>query len=130
MIDCLREEISPFGIQCCLVTPGFFRTTIFAPTNIKIGPSSIPDYVELNKAYQAGLTALHKSQLQGDPKKATDRVVDMVRSEGKAAGKPIPARFPLGADAVEVIRENCSKKMKICDEWEAFTSDTRLDVKE
>ena len=49
--------------------------------------------------------------------------MDMVRLEGKAADKIIPPRFLVGADAIEKIRDNC-EKMKICDEWEAFSSDT------
>lgn len=102
VVNCLREEISPFGIECCLITPGYYRTNIFAPTNIKFGQPSIPDYAELNKLYQAGVNALHSNQ-PGDPRKATDRIVDMVRSEGKAAGKTIPPRSPIGADAVEII---------------------------
>lgn len=129
MVDCLREEVSPFGIECCLLTPGYYRTEIFAPTNIKFGPPSISDYAEFNKLYQAGVNGMHHTQ-QGDPRKATDRIVDMARSEGKAAGKAIPARFPVGPDAIEKIRANCSKKMAICDEWEAFSSDTKLDPKE
>ena len=126
MVDCLREEISPFGIQTCLLTPGHYRTEVFAPTNIKFGPPSIPDYAEFNKLYQAGVGALHHNQ-PGDPRKATDCIVDMVRAEGKAAGKTIPQRFPVGPDAVEIIRANCSKKLQICDEWEAVSSDTNLD---
>ena len=39
---------------------------------------------------------MHQNQ-QGNPRKATDRVVDMVRSEGKAAGMSVPARLHLGA---------------------------------
>ena len=126
MIDCLQEEVSPFGIQCCLITPGYHRTSVFAPTNIKFGQPSIPDYAEFNRLYQAGVQALHNTQ-SGDPRKATALVVDMVRAEGKCAGKAMPPRFPLGADAVEKIRENCDKKMQICDEWEDNCSDTRLD---
>ncbi len=72
---------------------------------------------------------MHHAQ-PGDPRKATDRIVDMVRGEGGAAGKSIPARFPVGADAVEKIRGNCAKKMEVCDEWEAFCSDTKLDTEE
>lgn len=99
------------------------------PSNIKFGHPSIPDYAEFNKLYQAGVSALHNPQ-QGDPRKATDRIMDMVRSEDKAEGKTIPARFPVGADAVEKIRGNWSKKIEICDEWEAFSSDTKLDPQE
>ena len=124
MVDCLREEVSPFGIQCCLVTPGFYRTNIFTPTNMKTGPQLIADYDKLNTEYQAGLADLN----MGDPRKATDRIVDMVRSKGKAAGKAIPARFPLGADAVAIIRDSCTKKLSLCDEWEDITSDTQFDA--
>lgn len=124
MVDCLREEVSPFGIQCCLVTPGFYRTNIFTPTNMKTGPQLIADYDKLNTEYQAGFADLN----MGDPRKATDRIVDMVRSERKAAGRAIPARFPLGADAVTIIRDDCTKKLSLCDEWEDFTSDTRFDA--
>lgn len=66
---------------------------------------------------------MHMTQC-GDPRKAKDRVVDMVRSEGMVRGKRIPARFPLGEDGLEIIRKNCSEKTRICDEWEALTSDT------
>lgn len=69
---------------------------------------------------------MHQKQ-PGDPRKATDRIVGMVRSEGKAAGKTIPARLPVGVDAVEKVRGNCSKKLEICDGWEAFSNDKDLD---
>ncbi len=68
MVDCLREEISPFGIECCLITPGYYRTDIFAPTHIKFGPPSIPDYAEFNTLYKGGVQAMHHTQ-QGDPRR-------------------------------------------------------------
>lgn len=80
----------------------------------------------MNELYQAGVKAMHQKQ-PGDPRKARDRIVDMVRSEGKAAGRNLPPRFPVGPDAVMKIRGNCSKKMEICEEWEAFSANTNLD---
>ncbi len=65
---------------------------------------------------------MHHTQ-KGDPKKATDCIVDMVRSDGKT----IPPRFPVGKDAIEKIRANCAAKVAICDEWEGFCSDTQFD---
>ena len=132
MVNCLREEVSPFGIQCCIVTPGLYCTNIFARANIKIGAASIPDYAELNENLQAGITARAgpSNPWGGDPRKATDRVVDMVRSEGKAAGRSIPDRFPVGAMAVTMIKELCAKKIDICNEWGDMTSDTQFDVED
>lgn len=69
---------------------------------------------------------MHHKQL-GCPRKTTNRIVDMVRSKGKAAGKTLPPRFPVVVDAVEIVRGNCSKKIEICDEWETFSSDTKFD---
>ena len=126
VVDCLREEVSAFGIQCCLVVPGYHRTKIFAPGNIKFGTSSIPDYAEFNKLYQAGVASLHENQ-PGDPKKATDCIVDVVRGEGKAAGKTLPHRLPVGTEAFTKMRERCSEIVKICDEWEHVTTDTNLE---
>ena len=58
----------------------------------------------------------------GDPRKATDRIIDIVRSEGKST----PPRFPV-ANAVERIRGNYLKKIEIYDEWEAFSSNIELE---
>ena len=125
MVDCLREEVSPFKIQCCLIIPDYYRTNIFAPTNIKFGPLRILDYTDFNKGYQGGVASLHNNQ-PGDPKKATDIIVDIVRAEGKAVGMTLPARLPVGADAFEKMREKSFKVLKQCDEWEEITSDTNL----
>ena len=129
IVDYLTEEVSPFGIQCCLVTPGYYRTEIFAPTNIKFRPASIHDYAEFNKLYQGGVAALHHNQA-GDPRKATDRIVAAVRSEGKAAGKRLPSRLPIGPDGASAMRDKCLKTMKLCDEWEGLSDDTNLDSKQ
>lgn len=126
VVDCLREEVSPFGIQCCLVTPGYYRTKIFAPGNIKFGVPSIPDYAEFNKGYQARVASLHENQ-PGDPKKATDCIVDVVRGEGEAAGKTLPNRLPVGTDAFDIMRERCSEIIRICDEWEHVSTDTKFE---
>ena len=126
MVDCIKEEVGPFGIRCCLVTPGHYRTNIFAPTNIKFGSASIPDYAEHNKLYQAGVGAMHNNQ-PGDPRKATDFIVDVVRSEGKAKGKQLPGRLPVGDDGIASIRAKCEETLKICDEWAPLCGDHSAD---
>ena len=126
VVDCLREEVSAFGVQCCLVTPGYYRTKIFAPGNIKFGAPSIPDYAEFNKGYQASVASLNENQ-PGDPRKATDWIVDVVRGEGIAAGKTLPNRLPVGTDAFDIMRGRCSEIVKICDEWEHIATDTKFE---
>ena len=49
----------------------------------------------------------------------------MVRSEGNA-GQIVPIRFPLGADAVKAMQEECDKEKATCEVREDFTSDTHF----
>lgn len=58
----------------------------------------------------------------GDPRKAVERIVDVVRSEGMAARKELPVRLPLGGDALAVIRKKCEETLKICEDWEDLIS--------
>ena len=52
--------------------------------------------------------------------------MDVVRAEGKASGKQIPFRLPLGPDGLATIREKCTKTLKICDEWSDVVIDTNF----
>jgi hypothetical protein len=126
-VNCLEEEVSPFGVRCCLVIPGYYRTKIFAPTNFKFETSKnpVPEYDEFNKATQAMISGFDGNQ-PGDPRKAMDCLVDVVRGEGKAAGKPFPFRLPLGPDGVAIIRDRLGKTLKACDDWEDVSKDTAL----
>lgn len=54
---------------------------------------------------------------KGDPDKAMEVVVDVVRGEGKAKGRPWPLYLALGDDADEGIREKSAKLLKHLDEW-------------
>jgi hypothetical protein len=54
----------------------------------------------------------------GDPERAALRIIDVVKGEGMAAGKPFPKRLPLGEDAVRAMRAKCEETLKLCKEWE------------
>jgi hypothetical protein len=44
-------------------------------------------------------------------------VVDVVRGEGKAKGKPWPLYLALGDDAGEAIRQKSTKLLQHVDQW-------------
>lgn len=44
-------------------------------------------------------------------------VVDVVRGEGVAKGRPWPGYLILGEDAENDVRTKCSKVLKVLDEW-------------
>ena len=76
----------------------------------------IADYDEL----RAACIAMYKSfpdTVTGDPEKAAEAIVDVVRGEGVANGRPWPEYLFLGEEAEKAVREKCSKALKILDEW-------------
>ena len=54
---------------------------------------------------------------KGDPEKAMEAVVDVVKGEGKAKGRSWPLYLALGDDADEGIRQKSAKLLKHVDEW-------------
>ena len=79
----------------------------------------IAGYDELRAAGVARI-ARYKSlpgTINGDPEKATEAIVDVVRGEGVAKGRPWPEYLFLGEGAEEAVRGKCSKVPKILDEW-------------
>lgn len=60
----------------------------------------------------------------GDPEKAVEVMLDVVKGEGVAEGKDTPFRLPLGSDGLEVMRAKCSGTLKVCEEWEAMIKST------
>lgn len=108
-----------------IINPGHFRTSILSPENVKYDFDATDAYTEMRTAVMAGSAALNGNQ-PGDPLKAVERIIDVVRGEGTAAGKDFPKRLPLGSDALAVIKKKCLETLRICDEWEAVITSTDL----
>jgi len=126
LVECLQKETNQFGVKNIIFEPGYFRTKIYAPENLKFDKvNPIHDYIELNKMLKAGISAINGHQ-PGDPKKAVNCMIDVIKGEGFAKGKTLPARLPLGPDGLEQIRNKCNETLKICNEWEAFVGNTNL----
>jgi hypothetical protein len=87
-----------FGVQNVLFEPGFYRTKVYTEGNLKYAPLRVQEYSEIHNALAAGVASVDGIQ-RGDPVKAAERMVDVVRREGMAEGKEIPLRLPLGATA-------------------------------
>ncbi|KAJ5712681.1 hypothetical protein N7493_009149 [Penicillium malachiteum] len=123
----LAVEVASFGIRTSILVFGHFRTELMSPENTKFrAPNLQPEYDELNKLIKAGLGAQNGTQ-PGNPTKACELVVEAVRGEGRCQGKELPLRLPVGADAFGFIRDNCSERLKLCDEWDGITSQTNFD---
>ena len=60
--------------------------------------------------------AVHGKQL-GDPKKGVEVMLDVIRGEGIAAGRPTPLVLGLGSDTSDTIKKVCDDKLKQLEEW-------------
>lgn len=65
---------------------------------------------------------------KGDPVKAMEVVVDVVRNEGVAKGKPWPGLLVLGEDSERDIRNKCQATLQILDNWGDVARNVNLDV--
>ena len=115
------------GVQAVLFQLGFFRTKIMDPRNLKGEAPSIDDYKELNTVVGDFVGGMNGNQ-PGDPVKAVNIMIDVIKSEGVAAGKPMPERLPLGPDVLAKIRDKYTAYLEVCKEWEDVIAST--DIKE
>ena len=120
--ECLQIETAEFGIQTIIFEAGYFRTDVFG-SRLKDNRSVIEDNMKLYDEVQNALSAFNGNQ-RGDPKKAAERIIDVLKSEGMAAGRLMPPRLPLGPDSLAAIRAKCEATLKICDEWEGLIGST------
>ena len=125
-IDCVSKDVGLFNIKCMLAIVGEFRTKIYSETNVAFAPTTIDAYAGIQAAVKEGLKKADDAQ-PGDPNKAPELLVDGVKGQGGAEGRPMPTRLVIGADAFQAIRKKCQMLLKVCDEWEEFGTKTNLD---
>ena len=113
-----------FGIRSIIFEPGYFRTKAFG--NIDSQAPHIADYTEFNKAVHEFEKNSYGKE-PGDPNKAVERMIDIVKGEGLAKGKDIPVRMPLGKDGLKIVKDKCLTTLKICDDWNELITSTDIE---
>jgi len=107
-------ELAPAGIKVLIVIPGSFRTE-----NIYGQPFETSNRIPGNDAMRAkaenAFTSVAGTE-KGDPDKAMEVVVDVVRGEGKATGREWPLYLALGEDSEKDIRAKVGKLVRHVDE--------------
>ncbi|RYP47894.1 hypothetical protein DL769_011264 [Monosporascus sp. CRB-8-3] len=122
-VECLAKELAIFApsLKILMAEPGHFPTRVFS--NINHVPPRVPEYAEFNAGVRAVEAGLGDSA-PGDPAKAVERMIEIVKGVGMAAGKDIPLRVPLGSDVLARIRAKCEETLKMCQEWEEVAKST------
>lgn len=104
-----------------MVEPGYFRTRVF----VKLAhiPLRIPEFAGFNAACVEQGAKIYGTE-PGDPEKAVERMVELVRGEGVAAGREIPLRVPLGTNGWGRIKKKCEDMVKVYEDWEDVAKST------
>ncbi|OBZ70280.1 putative oxidoreductase YusZ [Grifola frondosa] len=118
-------ELRPFGIRVLIVAPGAFRTEGVHSYPVTIN-RHVPAYDEMREAGMARFAAIAGHE-KGDPAKAMELVVDVVKGEGKAKGREWPLWLILGRDAYTDVRNKCHKVLRTMDAWEDVATDLEFD---
>jgi hypothetical protein len=116
-------EISPLGLRCHYIEPGYFRTSFLTESNRAPYIPRIEDYAEMGKNANEKLVAYNGKQ-PGDPQKLVEIVVDIAQGVGIAKGKRVPRGLPLGSDIYRVIQEVSSNNLLMLAAWKAVITST------
>ncbi|KAK1229105.1 hypothetical protein PQX77_007837 [Marasmius sp. AFHP31] len=115
--ETLASEVGQFSIRVLIVEPGALRTEGIVSARHYIPVGVIPEYQEVRNRVESHFKDGVEGKQRGDPQRAASVIVDVVRGEGKAAGRPWPLYLPLGVDGVDGVKDKCQKMLHVVDEW-------------
>jgi hypothetical protein len=119
-------ETAHLGIKSLIVEPGYFRTSFLSPGAADLIPTKFADYEPITKGL-FGAMDVYNGKQPGDPEKAVEIIIDMVKQEGVAAWREVPLRLALGPDAVAGIRKKCEDTLEMLKKWENVSSSTNFE---
>ncbi|KAK3354960.1 hypothetical protein B0H65DRAFT_414622 [Neurospora tetraspora] len=134
----LAEELKPFGIDVCVIEPGYTQTGFLARGAGGDGGGGGGDHRVVTErkiaAYEGTAVAAVHDALEayngkqpGDVDKSAKVIVDVLTKDGVAKGREVPVRLALGTDTLEVIRKKCEETLRLIGEWEEISRSTMRD---
>jgi len=118
----LHAEISPLGLRSVIVEPGHFRTNLHVVATSSY-EKRIGDYTPTTETYFQTYKSMVGKQ-PGDPNRAVEVILDLVRGEGVAQGREVPTTLPLGSDALEMVGNVCKATIGTLEEWKNVINST------
>ncbi len=117
-------ELAQFSIRVTVVIPGSFRTgALGQPITIH---KHIPAYDKLREAGGARFNSISGSE-NGNPAKAMELLVDVVRGEGRAHGREWPMWLFMGQYVYRDVRGKCERVLNTLEDWEDIATDLEFD---
>ncbi len=107
--ECLRYELSPFGVNTIIIEPGVIKTNFF--DSMRMPKNAKPDspYTDITNKVVAGVKMM--AEMGTPPKEVADVIVKALKEKN-----PLP-RYPVGNDAAMFLE---AKKMKTDIEFENY----------
>jgi NAD(P)-dependent dehydrogenase (short-subunit alcohol dehydrogenase family) len=125
--ESLTGELKPFGISVISIEPGYFRSNLLNPGHRNRARNLIADYDGTTaRQYMEQLDTFDNKQ-PGDIAKGCSVIIDVLTQTGATAGRPIPLRLVLGADANAMVGDKCKSTLSLLDEWKDVTTSTDHD---
>jgi short-subunit dehydrogenase len=131
-VESLHKEVRSLGIQCVAFECGGFPTHLGQPRDASqaafgsAGPA-VAAYGPLFGELVGMFTADPMAHMPGDLAKAAATIVDVIKREGMAAGRPLAVRVALGSDGVDSVRQKCEEQLKLVDGWKDVSYSTDRD---
>jgi NAD(P)-dependent dehydrogenase (short-subunit alcohol dehydrogenase family) len=100
----VANEVEQFGIKITVVEPGFFRTELLDPQNVRWGKNTIEDYAGEGSA--EAMWSPYDGKQQGDPLKLGEALVKIAGMENP------PKLFAAGSDALAAIIPAIEERLK------------------
>jgi len=128
-VDALDVELRPLGIRCVAFECGGFPTHLGQPRDADqggfgAGGPAIAAYGPLFGDLVGLFMSNPMGHMPGDVTKAAARVVDVVKREGVAAGRPWSVRIALGSDGMGSARQKCQEMLTVLERWEDLSAST------
>jgi hypothetical protein len=123
--ETLACEVAPFNINVLIFEPGGFRSRGTIEGGIDTS-NPIPDYND-TRENMLEMRKRASEVFRGDPRKLMEFLVDVIKSEGKAEGKPLPKYLVCGPGANEGLLGKCEIMRNAVDEWRWVTKELLLD---
>ncbi|ETR99773.1 NAD(P)-binding protein [Trichoderma reesei RUT C-30] len=137
--ESVHKEVSHMGIKCVAFDLGGFPTRLAQPRDgdDAAGDSAVnPDevsfpespvsepYAETFGEYLSLFLPDPSWTIPGDPNKAASAMVDVIRRQGAAAGRPWAVRVVLGSDCLTYARKRRQEELRLLEKWQDVSSST------
>ncbi|KAH6898036.1 hypothetical protein B0T10DRAFT_601081 [Thelonectria olida] len=131
-VESLHKEVNPLGIQCVDFMCGGFATNLGQPR--ETGQAAFGAEGTQIAAYSpllgdlVGMFALDPmSFMPGDLTKVATVMVDIIKSEGIAAGRPWTLSVALGSDSFDSGKQRSHDHLQLLNEWKDVSYSTDRD---